>query len=212
MKWLNKLEYYGLSFKIETVYKNDCIIADKKRYEYKILIILDGFMQKVQNFTNGEAITLKLLYSADLFTNIKPETQSSYANTNYYYQFKALTDTTIIVLNTKELEKKTESNYYQQYLLSQIHNQENNEMIQILSHKNIKKRIIQLLLILIKHFGKISKNHIHIPFGLSQQSIAIIIGSQRVTVNRIMSKFKRNTLYYDNKKIIIFNMLRLIQS
>ncbi len=212
MKWLNKLENYNLSFKVKIIYKNDCIIADRQSTEHKILFILDGFMQKVKIFTNGEMITLKLLYNTDIFTNIKPEIKSPYSKTNYYYQFKALTDTIIIVLNKKELDKQTKKDYFKPSLLHEIYYDENDDILKILAHQNITKRIIQLLLILIQHFGRIRKNKICIPFNLSQNNIANIIGSQRVTVNRIMNKFKPNIIYYDDKQIIIFNIIHLIQS
>ena len=212
MKWLNKLEYYDLSFNVKIIYKNECIIADKKIDEYNTLIILDGFMQKTQIFTNGEMITLKLLYKTDIFTNIKTEPKSSYLRDSYYYQFKALTNTIIIIINKKELEKRTEKKHFALHILNQSHYHDNNEMVQILSHKNIKKRIVQFLLILIKHFGKISRNTIYIPFNLSHNDIAVIIGCQRVTVNRVMNKLKPNIIYYDDHRIIIFNLTQLIQS
>jgi len=212
MKWLNKLEEYNLSFKVKILYKNDCIIADRKSNEHKILIILDGFIQKVKIFTNGETITLKLLYNTDIFTNLRPGVRSSYSNTNHCYQFKALTNTIIIVINQKELIKPIANNYSKEYLLYHIYNYEDNDILKILAHQNITKRIIQLLLILTQHFGKISKNQIYIPFNISQDNIATIIGSQRVTVNRIMNKLKTNILYYDDTKIIILNVMKLIQS
>lgn len=211
MKWLNKLEDYNLSFKVKIIYKNDCIIADKNLDEHKILVILDGFMQKIKTFTNGETITLKLLYSTDVFTNTYIEIRSPCLKTNYYYKFKALTDTIIIVLNRKELDKKTKKHYSKSFLLHEIYHYENNDILKILAHQNIAKRIIQLLLILTQHFGKVRKDKIYIPFNLSQNNIANIVGSQRVTVNRIMNKFKPNILYYDDKQIIIFNIIQLIQ-
>ncbi len=87
-----------------------------------------------------------------------------------------------------------------------------NEIISILSHRNTKKRIIQLLMILMKQFGQIKNNQIIIPFHLSHQTIAIIAGSQRITVNRIMNKLKQSGIVsYNKKSLIIYSVTKLIQ-
>ena len=214
MKWLSNLEYYNIPFNIKIVNKNDCIIADRKINEHKIFYILDGFIQEMQVFTNGEIISLKLLYNNDSFKNIQPdlELENLCLDVNYHHRFKALTNTILIVVNKKELIKQTNNGKYKANLIDDIENYKKNEMLCVLSHRNTKKRLIQLLLILTKHFGVLTKNEIYIPFNISHSNIATIIGSQRITVNRIMKKFKPDILYYDDKQIIIFNIIRLIQS
>lgn len=207
MKWLIKLESYDMSFKIKILKKNDCIIANQKNSNHKIIYILDGFIQTMQTFTNGEIINTQLLYTNDILIDIQQPIQIKDQHTNCFYKFKALTQTILIIINKKEFIKKIQKSDRINYNSLNL----NKEMIIILSHKNTKKRLIQLLLILIKKFGVLKNNQISIPFTISHCNIASIIGSQRITVNRIMNKLKQNTIYYDSKKIIIFDILKLIQ-
>lgn len=207
MKWLIKLEYYDMSFNIKVLKKDDCIINNQKTSNHRMIYILDGFMQKMQKFNNGEIINTQLLYSNDIFIDTQQSVQINDQPNNYFYKFKALTQTTIIVINQKKLLKKIQK----EYRLYDYYYNLNQEMLIILSHKNTKKRLIQLLLILIKNFGILSSNKIFVPFNISHNNIANIIGSQRITVNRIMNQLKQTVLYYDNKKIVIFNLIKLIE-
>ena len=207
MKWLIDLEFYNIGFTIKTLSKDEYIVLYQKNYNHKILYILDGFIQSMQVFTNGEVVSLKLLYKNDTFTNIETHRNSLDNNKNYYYQFRALTYTILVIINRKEILQRMKLNYHQYYHC----NYKNQEMISILSHKYTKKRLVQLLLILTKRFGVISNSRIYIPINLSHYSIATIVGSQRITVNRIMNQLKPSILYYDDKQIIIFNLIKLIQ-
>lgn len=195
MEWLIHLENYNISFNIKHLNKDDYIIANQEVKNCTVLYILDGFMQKTQIFTNGEIICLRLLYKNNIFTNIKPNIKKPYQNINYHYSFQALINTTIIAINREEFinkipykdqDFKETTNIYYNY-------EGEKEMINILSHKNTRRRLIQLLLTLIEHFGIFTKYSIVIPFNLSHHNIATIIGSQRVTVNKIMNILKKNS-------------------
>lgn len=204
MEWLINLEQQNISFNISILRKNDCIIADKKTNNYKIIYILDGFIHKIQNFTNGETICLRLLYNNDTFTNIRNFNKTTNQDINYYYTFKALSKTIILIIKQKEFTSKIQNN--NQLLSNFFYASENTsqQIIQILSHKNTKKRLIQLLIVLIEHFGVIYKYNIIIPFNLSHYNIATIIGSQRITVNRIMNLLKKNILFTTMKQELLF--------
>ena len=97
---------------------------------------------------------------------------------------------------------------YQLYLSTSNYSK---DMINITSHKNTKKRLIQFLFILVERLGVPTKKQIIIPLHLSHYTIATIIGSQRITVNKIMNELKKKEiLSYDNKKISIINIIQLI--
>lgn len=194
MEWLTNLENHNISFNIHILKKNDCILANQRIKPNQIICILDGFIQTLQVFTNGETICIKLLYANDLFTNINTYNKEPYQNINYYYKSIALTKTVIATINETTFIKKIQHNTN---LLNEFCNTNfyhNNEITQILSHRNTKKRLIQLLFILIEHFGKFTEHKFVIPFNLSHYTIATIIGSQRITVNRIMNDLKKNIL------------------
>ena len=194
MKWLTNLENHNISFNIHILKKNDCLLANPNIKSNKIIYILDGFIQILQVFTNGEAICIKLLYANDLFTSISYDIKAPYQSTNYYYKIIALTKTVIATINETIFMKKIENNTKLLTELLTTNFYHNNEITQILSHRNTKKRLIQFLFILIEHFGKFTKHNLIIPFNLSHYTIATIIGSQRITVNKIMSDLKKNKL------------------
>lgn len=194
MKWLTNLENYNISFNIHILKKNDCMLANPNSESNKIICILDGFIQILQVFTNGETICIKLLYANDLFKNISSDIKTPYQSINYYYKIVALKKTVIATINEKIFIEKIENNtkLLNELLTTNLHH--NNEITQILSHRNTKKRLIQLLFILIEHFGKFTEHNLIIPFNLSHYTIATIIGSQRITVNKIMNDLKKNKL------------------
>lgn len=191
MKWLIDLETYNISFNIRILKKNDSILAHQDTNENKIIYILEGFIQILQVFTNGETICSQLLYTSDLFMNTIPCITLPYENINYYYKFIALTKTVIVIINEKEFIKKLNYNTELLHKFQHTYLYRNNEINQILSHRSTKKRLVQLLFILIEHFGTFTEYSIIIPFNLSHYTIATIIGSQRITVNKIMNELKK---------------------
>lgn len=208
MKWLTYLEEDNISFKVNILDKEDSILINKNN---KIIYIIDGFMQKLQVFTNGEKLCTQLLYKDHLLKKIKLTKQLPYKRNNHHYELIALKRTIIITIEEQELI--TKSNMYNQsiYQLHLLSSNYNEDIISITSHKNTKKRLIQFLFILIERLGILTKKRIIIPLNLSHYTIATIIGSQRITVNRIMNELKnKKTLSYDNKKISIINIIKLI--
>ena len=195
MKWLTSLEDHDISFNIHILEQNDCILAYQNINLNKIICILDGFIQILQVFTNGETICVQLLYANDLFANISTYIKTPYSNTNHYYKIIALTKTVIATINEKIFIRQIQHNTKLLNEFCHTNFYHNNEITQILSHRNTKKRLIQLLFILIEHFGKFTENNLTIPFNLSHHTIATIIGSQRITVNKIMNELKKNTSY-----------------
>ena len=207
MKWLTELEYYNIYFNLYILDTNDAIILSNTTDNNQLICILDGFMQTLKIFTNGERICTQLLYKNNAINTMHFHLNSK---PTYHYKAIAITKTVIITIPIKKLKKKANKAF------KIINNfkvlQQNYDIIHILSHKSVKRRIIQLLLILIKHFGQILDHYITIPFYISHYTIANITGSQRITINRIMSSFKQSQIiHYDNQKLIIYSILQLIQ-
>lgn len=168
-------------------------------------------MQKLQVFTNGEKLCTQLLYKDHILKKIKLTKHLPYKRSNHYYELIALKRTIIITFEEQELILK--SGIYNQFIyqLHSLSSNYNEDIIGITSHKNTKKRLIQFLFVLIERLGVLTKKQVIIPLNLSHYTIATIIGSQRITVNRIMNELKKKgTLSYDNKKISIINILQLI--
>ena len=208
MQWLTYLEKYNISFKVNILNREDSIVINKNN---KIIYIIDGFMQQLQVFTNGEKICTQLLYKKHILQTITSTEQVPYEKINHYYELIALTRTILIILEEQELIIK--SNIYNKFITSlySLSLNHREDIIGITSHKNTKKRLIQFLFVLVERLGILTKKQIIIPLNLPHYTIATIIGSQRITVNKIMNELKKKgILSYDNKKISIINIIRLI--
>ncbi len=209
MKWLAHLENNNIPFCIHILQKNDSIIIPKAITKSQTTYIIDGFMQILKIFTNGEKICIHLLYKKHIIPTIGINIKK---NSNYYYKIVAITKTIIATIPSKLLNEKMKENIicFQEFQI--IFNRRNNDITNILVYKNTKKRVIQLLITISKHFGKLKTKYIIIPFNLSHQTIAIITGSQRITINRIMYTLKKKRIInYDNQKILIYSIIKLIQ-
>ena len=208
MKWLRYLEAYNISFNINILNREDSIIVNRNNCT---IYIIDGFMQKLQVFTNKETLCTQLLYSHHVLKKFKSTKKNFYLNKNYSYRFVALTKTIILSINQKELINK--GGKYNQLIYSLDYSKliYNKDIITIISHKNTKKRLIQFLLIIIERLGIFKEDKFLIPLNLPHYTIATIIGSQRITVNKIMNELKKKRiLLYNNQKISIINIIKLI--
>lgn len=212
MKWIEYLEKNNIAFNIHILEKNDSLIFYKKSTKKHLFIIVNGLIKLINIFTNGEIICSKLLYNKNI---IPYELINSYKEHNHYYKAKALIKTAILSVPLDKSKnfytKKDYSNIKSLHLL-ELNKQDTNIMIQILCHRNTKKRIINLLLILAKEFGHLKNYKIIIPFYISHYDISIITGSQRANVTRVMNYFKqKHIISYTKRYITINNLLKLIQ-
>lgn len=215
MKWLDYLENNNIPFNIYILDIGDCFIFHKKFPQKQLLIILNGLIKLINVFTNNETICTKLLYKYHLIAS-DTLTTDSYQKYNNYYKAQAIIKTAILAipLDTFKLNKKQDLfiDFLHLFYFIDLFQPNKSIMVQILCHRNTKKRIIHLLLILAKKFGYLNKTEITIPFYISHQTIGIITGSQRVNVTRIMNYFKKqNIISYKKQSITIHNLLRLIQ-
>lgn len=209
MEWLKKLEDYNISFHIHLLEKEDFIIIKKEYEEKRIMYILDGLAQLMKVFSNNEKVCVELLQNCQITTTY----HSSSRRNNHYNILTAITVTKIITVSAQEIKTIQATDKTSRFTGNVVrqHNK-NNEITSILSHRNTQKRIVQLLIILAKKFGRVKGSVIAIPFHLSHQTIADITGSQRGTVGKIMSKLKKNkNIGYGSKSIMIRNLKHLIQ-
>nr|YP_010728899.1 global nitrogen transcriptional regulator [Lithothamnion corallioides]WEA76994.1 global nitrogen transcriptional regulator [Lithothamnion corallioides] len=212
MIWLEYLENVNISFNIEILQPNDSMIITNFLQDTQVVIILDGFVQLLKIFTNGETICTQLLKA----NHIIQLNNSKSKLINYHYKANAITRTALISIPLKEFTKKISRTQRSIEKFKQLYKNDNANhdiMTDILCHRNTKKRIIQLLLILAKEFGQRRQTNIIIPFYLSHSTLSTITGSNRVNITRIMNKLKsKNIISYDNQQLIIYNILKLSQS
>nr|YP_009397936.1 global nitrogen transcriptional regulator [Sonderella linearis]ARW67122.1 global nitrogen transcriptional regulator [Sonderella linearis] len=193
MKWINFFVNQNIPHYIYKLNKNDIIIINRiNSYTEKSIIILYGSLYIINTFTNQEELPLTILNKNNIF-------DINNLNTNYrsYYQLIALEKTYIIsfqfnhIKNIKEMDKYHLINIINSYQKT-INKYET--MNKILSHKYIKNRLIQLILFLFLEFGNIHGKQIYIPFKISQKNLAIITGTNKTTINKVM-KYISKTLF-----------------
>nr|YP_010198083.1 global nitrogen transcriptional regulator [Gracilaria multipartita]UAD86499.1 global nitrogen transcriptional regulator [Gracilaria multipartita] len=212
-KWKQLFFESKIPFYIYKLNKGDSLIF-KYQTKYKSLIIVFyGTVYIMKIFTNSESIFLAILKNKSII-------DFNFFDSNYvYYKVVALENTYFIkffwldyIVHCQYLSDSIKlidlfRNTVKQYESSSY----------VLMHKSIRYRIVQLLLLLCKDFGVLNNNnhYVLIPFELSQKTISYIIGSNLISVNKVMNfLIKRMFIKYIVKnKILIcyfsfFNYLR----
>jgi CRP-like cAMP-binding protein len=167
-----------------------------------LYLILEGVIVLSKAFTNKEILSMGIFSWQDvIMTNF-----GKLSSPNYFYKIQAICSTYLISVDRKNItftqkiihiKSKQTSIKYQ-------------NMIEILAHKNIKNRFVQLLLTLCDTCSTINKNHIEIQLSLSKTIIATILGSNRNTINQLIQEMqKKRLICYAKNKIIIYNLLSL---
>lgn len=208
MKWLKTLENSNTSFHVHLLRKEEFILLQNRSKYKHIIYILEGYAQVLRVFTNSEKVCLQILSNNQIITSHK----KSITTENHYDLVLAITNIKIITIPLIESGMEAKRGVA---LTKEItgKGKEAGEIIGILSHRNTKKRIIQLLIVLTKRFGQIKDNRIIIPIHLTHQTIADITGSQRITVSKVMISLKYSKIInYNSKSIIIHSITRLIQT
>ncbi len=102
MIWLEFLENVNISFNIEILQPNDSMIITNFLQNNHIVIILDGFVQLLKIFTNGETICIQLLRANNIIQLNNPK----HKLVNYHYKANAITKTAILSIPIKEFTKR----------------------------------------------------------------------------------------------------------
>nr|QVY58151.1 global nitrogen transcriptional regulator [Eucheuma denticulatum] len=203
MTWINHFVNSKIPFYTYKLNKDDSIIYKQTIKNNKPLIVLHGIVYVLKIFTNQEIITLAILESGNIIYNPIP-------NENCYYQIIALKETFLISFSWKDLinnNKYIESTFTTNFIKSYGETiQKYEAMNNILAHKYVKNRVIQLILLLLRDISIINKEDITISYYISQITISLITGSTKATINKIMKELmKDKSIYYSQDKKIMIN-------
>nr|QJH88370.1 ntcA [Pterocladia lucida] len=211
MKWLNQLSTSRISFYIYKLNQNDAIIYDDHLSNKQYIIIIYGLLYLEKIFKNNESMCLAILTKNTLIQlNSKIMRRDQ-----YYYKLVSLNTSYLISFYSSNLSIKNKKHinilininksYYRTLLKYE-------KMIHILTHKYIKYRVIQLILLLAQEQGKITNNKITITTQITQSIIGSIVGSNKNTIHKIINYLKQNRIInYSNKKseITIIDLIAL---
>lgn len=209
MRWIQLLEKEKFTFKIHRLKRYDSVIISSYFNTNNLLIVLDGFVNILKVFTNHQTICLGLLTNNCMIQNYHINKK----NINYYYKITAMTFTLLLSIEVNSLMIiKKPTNLLIPYLVYAYSKTLSNyeTMLTIFVQKNVKKKIIQLLLHLSEEFGNLNYKNIKIPFRLTHDSLSQIIGSNRVSVTKVMACLQSKHLILHNKAyLIIYDIVKL---
>ena len=207
-KWVHLLSYHKVPLNYHQLLKGDRILINFKRKK-QIYIIIQGSLKLSKIFTNQEILTLGIFTKNDIIYVFEPITH----NQNYYYIAETLTVTSIISCNCEKITYWMYQDtviYYAILFAYQKYTQKIIFMMQVLSHRDKKSRLIHLLLLLCQQFGNKTKLGIIIQIIITQSTLATIIGSNRITVTRIIQSLQKSQLIsIYHHKMVIHNLLKL---
>lgn len=207
-KWVHLLSYHKVPFTYHQLFKGDCILINFQRKK-QIYIIIQGCLKLSKIFTNQETLTLGIFTESDIINMFESIT----LNKNYYYIADTLTAALIISCNYEKIVywRYQDTIIYHEIIRAyQKYIQKITLMIQVLAHKDKKSRLIHLLLLLCQQFGYRTRRGILIQISITQSTLATIIGSNRITVTRIIQSLQKSQLIsIHHHKIVIRNVINL---
>ena len=207
-KWVRLLSYHKVPFNYHQLLRGDSILIDFQRKK-QIYIIIQGSLKLSKIFTNQEILTLGIFTENDIIN----ELEHIVHNKNYYYIAETLTTTSIISCNYEKIAYwiyQDANICYEIILAYQKYTQKIILMMQVLAHRDKKSRLIHLLLLLCQQFGCKTKLGIVIPIIITQNTLATIIGSNRITITRIIQSLQKSQLIsIYHHKMVIHNLISL---
>nr|YP_010850913.1 Global nitrogen transcriptional regulator [Lophurella mutabilis]WGH13571.1 Global nitrogen transcriptional regulator [Lophurella mutabilis] len=207
MKWIKFLTKNKIPYYIYKLKKEDCIILNNiKNKNNNVLIILSGTIFITKVFPNKELLPIAILNKNNILIKNNKELK-------IYYKLVALEKTYVLTLDLFILKQNKANTLLRINMLNAYKKTiEQYEAINnIMSQKSIKNRILQLILNMCLKFGQVKNQQVFIPFQLSNKNIAILTGTSKNTVSKIMKKiYNKNIIKNLNKKVIFLdNILNL---
>jgi CRP/FNR family cyclic AMP-dependent transcriptional regulator len=205
---INNVINNSFYIEIEKYEKLYFTISDLKYY----FLITKGTIRISKIYNNGAKFTFSFLKEYDLlgkFGEIK-KTSSS-----LIYEIEALENTYLLKISIlKNFNQIHQHKTLYSKLIFALNKRliRNNMLMEVLTHRNVKNRLISFLLYLALYFGSLSKLGIIINLHLSHSTIAEILCSTRVTITRHIQALKKmEYIKYLKKNIIILNPILLTQ-
>nr|YP_009313592.1 Global nitrogen transcriptional regulator [Galaxaura rugosa]SCW21846.1 Global nitrogen transcriptional regulator [Galaxaura rugosa] len=199
MPFIKSLNYSNI---IAYTYKlsiGDSLIIHQNNHN--TYFILEGISVITKVFTNQEKFSTYIANNKQiLYTPFSKHTS------NYFYQIEAIS--TVYILSFKsnkvELFKNLIDYQYDKILVSYYY------MIELLIHKNIRQRLIHLLINLSEILGEYKKTYIVLNLSLSYNIIGSIIGANKNTISKLIKELETYQLItYRKTQIIIHDLVTL---
>lgn len=195
--WLLFFNNNNIDYQLFSLKQNDTILFNSSS---RLYIILIGSLIITKVLKNKHKITLNLLNTGDTFGQLE------LVDDNFYYEAEAIDKTKIACINYNTIMKAC-SNYppFNLFFVNHLiyRSAKAYHFIEIISHKSITSRLVSLLLLLAEQNGTHANNGIMLNFSITHKILAQIIGSNRVSVTRILSELLKTKLISIQKNRII---------
>nr|AIA21576.1 hypothetical protein [Neopyropia fucicola] len=195
--WLIFFNRNKINYQIFSLRQNDTLLFNSSS---RLYIILIGSLIITKVLRNTHKVTLNLLTTGDTFGQIE------LVDDNFYYETEAIDKTEVACINYTTIIKACSNCapfnlFFVNHLI--FRSAKAYYFIEIISHKSITSRLISLLLLLAEQNGTQVNNGIMLNFTITHKILAQIIGSNRVSVTRILAKLLKTKLISIQKKRII---------
>jgi len=204
MTWIHSFSHLKIPFYIYKLNRGDSIIRNPCIQDNRCIIILHGIIHEIQIFTNNEILSIAILKKNNII-----DLNYNFISYKSYHKLIAIEETYIISFSYNELKYSNTTNI--QFFDNLINGYkmtlyQHKIMRQILAHKYMKSRVIQLILFLSIEFGIIERTQIKVPFIIKKTDIAVMTGTNVNTINKIIKQLHQNKfINYSTKNFIIIN-------
>nr|QCI04978.1 global nitrogen transcriptional regulator [Callithamnion tetricum] len=205
MTWIHQLSKANIPFNVYKLNPEDSLVCSQIFNLDQILIIIHGIIHVTHIYNNKEIIPLTILFQGHTLsvTHKLYQIQS-------YYKYTSINTTYIISFSKTSLHKIKNKVYIYVDILNtyNLTIQQYTIMKHIFIEKEMKYRLLKFIIFLCNKFGIIKHTYIYLPFSIKQKILAKILGSNTVTINRIIKELSQELLirYTYKKKIYITNI------
>lgn len=201
MKWLQFCTLNNIPYYVYKLKETDSIILKQlEKQNHKIIAILYGIICIIKVFPNSEILPIALLNENNIF-------MGSNKSKKVYYKINALTEAFVLTFSENNCYVKClkipPKFYITEYYQKTLERYE--EISEIMSQKNIKYRIFQLILLICLKFGYMKSQTIVIPFTLSNKNISILTGVNLNTISKTMKLLQNQNIVHESDKRIIYS-------
>ncbi len=199
------------SRKTTNIYKSHQIIFYEGNQPYGLYCINKGKVKIYKTNTEGNQRIVRLAGPGDIIGYRCLLSNQPYAGTA-----ETLEETTICFIDKTNffhlLERHSATSSRVMALLAADLGRAEKQMLDI-THKNIRERLAELLLILKNKYGRENRRGVELDLKLTRREMAELIGTTQESLIRLISEFKKDGLLEtDGKNITLLDLNKLLET
>ena len=205
MTWIHQLSKANIPFTVYKLHPEDSLVYSQAFNSDQILIIIYGIIHVTHVYHNKEIVPLTILLQGHTLS-IAPRLN----NMQSYYKYTSINTAYIVSCSRIAIDQVKNKVHIYIDILNMYHTtiQQYTIMKHIFIEKEIKYRLLKFIIFLCHKFGIIKQEYIYLPFTIKQKTLATIVGSNTVTLNKSIKELSQDLLiqYKYKKKLYITNI------